>query len=183
VRQITSHLNQSWFYAANDVLVQSEYPHRSKLRRKSFESPRFKNVLHLVRCPMHQISAFTAHTNASYEFARLIILEQIRNPWNVDSLDKGPCNQAAASNQNSTTGDHNLPERSLWSMRNHTAFFSSRKTLITNSGKGCLRGSRCWLHFAALAWLFWNSHIQRFVTATLQISLISAFNDITSSLS
>lgn len=149
---------QSWFYAANDVLVQSEYPHRSKLRRKSFESPRFENVLHLVRCPMRQISSFTSHTNASYDFVRLIILEQIRNPW----IDEGPCSQAIASSvQNSTACDQSISEKSLWSMRNHTAFFSSRKTLIINSGKGCFRGSKCWLHFAALAWLFWNSHIQR----------------------
>lgn len=156
-------LNQSWFYAANDVLVQSEYPHRSKLRRKSFESPRFENVLHLVRCPMRQISSFTSHTNASYDFVRLIILEQIRNPWIIPaSIDEGSRSQAIASSvHNPTTYDQSCSEKSLWFMRNHTAFFSSRKTLITNSGKGCFRGSKCWLHFAALAWLFWNSHIQR----------------------
>jgi hypothetical protein len=164
-------LNQSWFYAANDVLVQSEYPHRSKLRRKSFESPRFKNVLHLVRCPMRQISAFTAHTNGSYDFVRLIILEQIRNPRNTPaSIEQGPRSQGISSFRNSTAYEHFPPEKSLWSMRNHTAFFSSRKSLIINSGKGCFRGSKCWLHFAALAWLFWNSHIQRFVTAFFFIS-------------
>jgi hypothetical protein len=141
------------------------------MRRKSFESPRFKNVLHLLRCPMQQISAFTAHTNGSYDFVRLIILEQIRNPRNIPaSVDQGPRSQGIASVQNSTACDQFLPEKSLWSLRNHTAFFSSRKTLIMNSGKGCFRGSKCWLHFAALAWLFWNSHIQRFVTAFYSIS-------------
>ena len=40
---------------------------------------------------------------------------------------------------------------------------------IESSGKDCPRGARCWLHFAALSWLFWNSHIQRYADNTFRV--------------
>jgi hypothetical protein len=119
---------------------------RSKLLTKSYESPLFETVFHLVRCPMAQISSFTSHLNSSYDFIRLHMIEQIKE-MKPTVVSSPPSFQ--------------YRENSIWSQRNYTDFFRKRRNVIINSGRGCSRGESCWLHFAGLSWLFWNSHIQR----------------------
>ena len=143
----------------NDVLVRGEYPHRARLQRRSYESPRFRNVLHLLRCPMQHISSFTSHTNASYDFVRAHILKQIDfKPQLPPSVSPAQFTGEPLSRR-TVLGMKN--EESTWVKRNHMNFFLRRKKVIMESGSGCPRGGQCWLHFAALSWLFWNSHIQR----------------------
>ena len=154
--------HQSWFYAANDVLVQSNYPHRGRLQERSFLNPRFQNVLHLVRCPMDQISSFTSHLNASYDFVRVNMLEQIKHQYDSSRTSTAEYGRESLRHikEFPFTGIRHH-EHSLWWRRNHSEFFSIRQTQIIKSGKGCKRGDKCWLYFSALSWLFWNSHIQR----------------------
>jgi hypothetical protein len=59
----------SWFYSVNDYLLGLQYPF-GKLTdsQRTFLSPRFDNVIHVIRNPLDQISSFTAHTNKSYDF-------------------------------------------------------------------------------------------------------------------
>ena len=70
----------SWFYGFNDVYVNSSYPHHSELSSNNHKSkyllfsPRFKRVVHIVRCPMNQISSFTTHLPESYNFAKQSIM-------------------------------------------------------------------------------------------------------------
>jgi hypothetical protein len=62
----------SWFYAGNDVYAASSYPHHARLDPldSSFFSPRFSHIIQVIRCPMRQISSFTSHLPASYDFMR-----------------------------------------------------------------------------------------------------------------
>jgi hypothetical protein len=126
------------------VLAGTDYPMRSKLQTKSYESPLFETVFHLVRCPMAQISSFTSHLNFSYDFIRLHMIEQIKKTELTVVSEK-----------------RRYHENSMWNQRNYTDFFQKRRNVIIDSGRGCSRGGSCWLHFAGLSWLFWNSHIQR----------------------
>ena len=40
---------------------------------------------------------------------------------------------------------------------------------MERAGQGCPRGGRCWLHFAVLAWVFWNGHVQRYADARFRV--------------
>ena len=57
-----------WMYAVNDVISGLPYPFRGRLADSSDTSPRFEQVVHVVRCPMDQISSLTSHTRQSYDF-------------------------------------------------------------------------------------------------------------------
>ena len=163
---------QSWFYAVNDVLAGTDYPHHARLpaATRSFRSPRFARVYHLVRCPLPHISSFTAHLNASYDFVRRHLL------LHISSAPAPP-----------------FDESSVWARRNYTRFFQDRVSAVRcvtwcwrvflivpfschlwfvqvqRAGRGCPRGGRCWLHFAALAWVFWNGHVQRYADALFRV--------------
>ena len=65
-----------WMYAVNDRLGAPplQYQHHAKLRHSSFFSPRFERVIHVVREPLQQISAFTSHLPQSYAFVRAHML-------------------------------------------------------------------------------------------------------------
>eukprot|EP01042_Synura_sphagnicola_P001717 gene1717-2015_t len=72
--------HQSWVFAVNGhstPLAPSPLSYPDFVRRKSsrwrhvhvdFFSPRFRSVVHLVRCPLRHIAAFTTHLNQSYRF-------------------------------------------------------------------------------------------------------------------
>ena len=145
------------------MLVRGRYPHRARLQGNTYQSPRFENVLHLLRCPMQHISSFTSHLNASYDFVQTHMLQQI------NSLSSVPSNSVARSAQhqsiqNNILNSNSMPcsrEASIWCSRNYTDFFFRRKSIIMEPENRWPRGSKHWLHFSALSWLFWNSHIQR----------------------
>lgn len=61
-----------WFYGGNDVYAASSYPHHARLNpaESTLFSPRFSHVIQVIRCPMRQISSFTSHLPASYDFMR-----------------------------------------------------------------------------------------------------------------
>ena len=90
------------------MLAGTEYPHHARLpaSTRSFHSPRFAHVYHLVRCPLPHISSFTAHLNASYDFVRRHLLLQLRVP-------APPAN-----------------ESSVWVRRNYTGFFRDRVSAV-----------------------------------------------------
>lgn len=162
-------MNKSWFYAVNDVLANGHYPFRARLkvgRGRTYGSPRFQNVLHVVRCPMQHISSFTAHLNASYDFVRTHMLRQIdtavcSTPPPFYSTNSQSSSRSATSYSKIDVVVCDDNEDSIWQFRNYKNFFLKRRGLILESGKNCARGGRCWLHFAALSWLFWTAHIQR----------------------
>lgn len=59
----------SWFHAVNnDYESSSPYPHHAALHNSNYFSPRFSKVIHVVRCPLKQISSFTTHLHESYSF-------------------------------------------------------------------------------------------------------------------
>ena len=58
----------SWTYAVNDVISQTIYPHHSQMSSSTSLSPRFGHVVHLIRCPLRQISSLTSHTQRSFTF-------------------------------------------------------------------------------------------------------------------
>lgn len=58
----------AWMYAVNDKVVGSPYPFRAVLRDASVFSPRFRRVVHVVRCPWDQISSLTSHTKLTFDF-------------------------------------------------------------------------------------------------------------------
>ena len=163
------------------MLAHGQYPHRARLKAgagRSYESPRFQNVLHVVRCPMQHISSFTAHLNSSYDFIRSHLLAQIDSancsqPLSTSSTQLRSSESALEANV--SCDDY---EDSIWHSRNYKSFFSRRRGIILESGKNCPRGERCWLYFAALSWLFWTSHIQRyfekFASAILIIHVVHA---------
>jgi hypothetical protein len=65
-----------WQYAVNDVVIGAPYPHKAALNRLKHTSrprqslwfPRFFDVVHVVRCPIRQISSLTSHLDSSFEF-------------------------------------------------------------------------------------------------------------------
>ncbi len=69
---ISAHIfffQKSWLYAANDFVLQKEYPYGAlPADSSSFLRPRFGHIVHLVREPLAQISSFTAHSNKTYNF-------------------------------------------------------------------------------------------------------------------
>ena len=57
----------SWQHAVNDVFIRHAYPGgactsaHAPPRSSSLVSPRFRRVVHLVRCPLHAIGALSTH--------------------------------------------------------------------------------------------------------------------------
>ena len=70
----------SWFHAVSDNYGGKSYPHHAALKKSNYFSPRFSNVIHITRCPIKQISSFTSHLQASYQFVfdHMIIM---KNTW------------------------------------------------------------------------------------------------------
>ena len=142
----------------NDVLARTEYPHHSKLSVRTYLTPRFAQVFHLVRCPMQQISAFTSHLNASYDFVRKHMLQQIKQHQpqllyrrthrdrgrktihsnNVnDVVDKSNRRLRKREEQQHYSNTSNIrmyeeEDNSLWMSRNHAQFFRDRKLLVSS---------------------------------------------------
>lgn len=65
---IATHGAVAWMYAVNDIVIGQPYPFRARLIDSSIDSPRFERVVHVVRCPMNQISSLTSHTKQTYDF-------------------------------------------------------------------------------------------------------------------
>lgn len=61
-------------YAVNDVVGGAPYPHHARLDQSTFFSPRFHRVIHVMRNPLAQISALTAHLPDSYAHIRTHML-------------------------------------------------------------------------------------------------------------
>ena len=136
----------------NDVLARTEYPHHSKLSTRTYLTPRFAQVYHLVRCPMQQISAFTTHLNASYDFVRKHMLQQIKpqqqqqqqqpsykrthrdrgrktiHSSTVNNVDKSNRRLGRMLDHSNTSFFED--EDSVWMYRNHARFFRDRKLLV-----------------------------------------------------
>lgn len=69
-----SHGSVSWYYAVNDVYLQTPYPSsRAKLQGASMWSPRFSRVIFLTRCPMSQISSLTTHLDHTFQFIQIMM--------------------------------------------------------------------------------------------------------------
>ena len=150
------------------MLAHGQYPHRARLKAgkgRSYESPRFQNVLHIVRCPMQHISSFTAHLNVSYDFIRSHLLLQVDSVLCPQLASESSKQLRSSSRSSESALEANVKcddyEDSIWHLRDHKSFFLKRRGVISESGRSCPRGERCWLYFAALSWLFWTSHIQR----------------------
>ena len=58
-------------------MTNSSYPW-GEFPERSYFSPRFERVVHVLRSPLDQISSFTAHTNKSYEF----VYQQMKHFYN-----------------------------------------------------------------------------------------------------
>lgn len=120
----------SWFYAVNDVEAHTQYPHHAQLTNPTSTSPRFLHVYHLVRCPMQQISSFTTHLNASYDFIRKHVLYQINKPA---AMKTGLSSSTSKRSTRKGRGrDHAVDdvgysnESSVWAVRNLRQFFRER---------------------------------------------------------
>jgi len=60
--------------------MNATYPFgRLKADERSLLSPRFDQVIHVIRNPLDQISSFTCHTNRTYEFTYRIMDQTIRD--------------------------------------------------------------------------------------------------------
>jgi hypothetical protein len=66
--QIDADGTVSWFHAVNDNYGNTPYPHYATLDNANYFSPRFTKVIHVIRCPVKQISSFTTHLHESYKF-------------------------------------------------------------------------------------------------------------------
>lgn len=72
----------AWQYAVNDVVIGSQYPHHASLQRLPRISawvPRFKECIHIVRCPIQQISSITSHLDSSFEFIQAAMRQNHRD--------------------------------------------------------------------------------------------------------
>lgn len=74
-----------WTYAANDMLGPVDPwggggNSVTLSHRKSLLSPRFLNIVHLVREPVAHISSFSSHLNKSYEFVLQALSVPVSNP-------------------------------------------------------------------------------------------------------
>lgn len=63
----------SWPFAVNDVFLETSYPHHAYLSNSTILWPRFDTVVHIVRCPMQQISSLTSHVEKSFNFIRKLL--------------------------------------------------------------------------------------------------------------
>ncbi len=97
----------SWFYGYNDVYINSSYPHHSELQSGKHNnkyllfSPRFKKVVHIIRCPMNQISSFTTHLSESYNFAKHSIMstsDTVDTNIVTDIFPNSTCNRGDSCN-------------------------------------------------------------------------------------
>lgn len=70
--QIAKFGSVSWQYSVGDHFVKLPYPGGAAIPGavQSAWVPRFETVIHLVRCPMKQISSMTSHTEISFEFIK-----------------------------------------------------------------------------------------------------------------
>ena len=107
----------------------------------SFVDPSFNRVLHVTRCPIKQISSVTTHLYGTYEFLLDCMV----------ALDFA-----------------GLPPYTAQHFRTYGLGFGHRPKECAGlvRGRGRItshprRGSQCWLHFSAAAWLFWNKLIER----------------------
>ena len=135
----------------NDVFARTDYPHHAKLSIRTYLTPRFAQVYHLVRCPMEQISAFTTHLNESYDFVRKHMLQQIKQQQKQQqplykrtqqdhrrkSSHTNTANNVDKSDRRLGRNDKHLmnvsdveKETSVWMSRNHVRFFRDRKSLV-----------------------------------------------------
>lgn len=175
---------QCWFYAANDVWTGEPYPHRARLQRVSFLSPRFERVIHVVRCPLKQISSFTSHLDKTYQFVFNHLWQECRGFQN-GSLSPSQLQNGAALAVNvidtnrfllglamnflsftvSVSGIHNRN----WIFYHLFVHYCLTKpsTNVWGVAPTLLpcgsRGDRCHLPFAAISWVYWNSKVERFV--------------------
>ena len=86
----------------NDWITDTKYPFGYKGLHSSFFHPRFERVVHVVRSPMRQISAFTSHTNKSYAFA----YEHLKFIYKVD-LNRNRARAGSNDNENTTSSYNN----------------------------------------------------------------------------
>eukprot|EP01040_Poterioochromonas_malhamensis_P002461 gene2461-2617_t len=124
----------SWLYGVNDYLLNTSYPFGRLLERsRSFLSPRFSHVIHVVRNPLDQVSSFTAHTNKTYKFAYLALKNMISHhrTYSLQIND-----QEAAKLRG-------LLDRSFQKI------------------SGCSRGGQCHFQFSTMTWILWNKFVQR----------------------
>lgn len=93
-----------WQYAVNDILINSPYPHNAKLDWDtswiSVWSPRFETVIHLTRCPMHQISLVSSHSKQTFDFIRsfsnYVLRDNLPYPISDFELEKNDSNAVSA---------------------------------------------------------------------------------------
>jgi hypothetical protein len=155
----------------NDSFVGMDYPHHAALSRQAggarthslismlfgttppSPDPVFLRVLHVVRCPMRQISAVTTHLRASYVFLlqSMVALDFIGLPSSTASYFRSyglsfPESDVCAADASLSSGA--APSGAVRGRRRLGHPYPPR-------------GSPCWLRFSASAWLFWHRLIDR----------------------
>jgi hypothetical protein len=136
-----------WFYASNNILIGATYPHHAVLPYSTYLNPRFEYVIHVIRCPLSQISSFTTHLPASYDFVR----QHVRK-----------MNQIGA----------NMPRVSVDGDVNPQYGEANSTALVLDSSAGrrdCPRTGQCNLRFAMQSWLLWNTHVSSYADAVFRI--------------
>lgn len=136
----------SWTYGVNDAAIGIEYPHRSHISGEyHLWSPRFEYVVHVVRCPMRQISSVSAHAETTFDFIRNYALETFRE---LSDSDNGFMSLSSP--------DYH------WKI-----LFQNQFEIARYGGIGCRRESRCNLMVSAFSWVYWNRLLQGYADITL----------------
>lgn len=134
----------SWLYAVNDHLINSSYPFGRV--DGGFLSPRFSNVIHVMRDPLQQISAFTSHSNKSYEFVSRMIEETLV-----------------------IHGNERVYRNFLHKLHDPNRLLEMHK-VARSQRKHCYRGEDCNLYFSTLSWYFWNMYVESYADKRFLIS-------------
>lgn len=132
-------------------MIGAKYPYGELPPSKSSVLyPRFAHVVHLVREPLAQISSFTAHSNKSYDFVLQTLREYL------------PLRDAAAAVPIVAQLEKVGCACPLLLIAIRTYVWKLSISIQAREvQQQCFRGESCHLHFAALAWVYWNRFVHR----------------------
>jgi hypothetical protein len=163
-----------WQYAVNDALLDMPYPHHARLggygwtgssgtSDGSMLTPRFAEVVQVVRAPPRHISSFSSHLPMSYSFAHAAILSMLELDAHMQRA-KAAGSLAALllgapvkkQGRGGAEQEDDEEEAALCIASVSVSLFTAREE---QESSDCPRGGRCNLHFAMLTWLMWNRHV------------------------
>lgn len=118
-----------WMYAVNNVIMNLAYPQdgrRIKWSASELWETRYQESMLVVRCPMKQISANTAHSNQTFDF---ILHHALQSLIMINTTKVVPA----------------------W-----LSYLDSRRDILLKTPRICQYNTSCFLSLASLTFVYWN---------------------------